>query len=177
MSLHEEITKSSEMKFDGKLIKVTYDTAMVNGREAWREVVHHPGASAIIVIDNEGRLVMERQYRYALQQGLLEIPAGKLDAGEDPLDCAKRELEEETGYKAKTWKSLGAVATSPGFCNEVIHIFLAKDLETGHTNWDPDEYVELEYFTLPELMEAIQKETIKDSKTLAAIALALPYLK
>ncbi|WP_295789017.1 NUDIX domain-containing protein [uncultured Veillonella sp.] len=177
MSFHEEITKSSEMKFDGKLIKVTYDTALVNGREAWREVVHHPGASAIIVIDNEGRLVMERQYRYALKSGLLEIPAGKLDAGEDPLTCAKRELEEETGYTAKEWISLGAVATSPGFCNEIIHIFLARDLEKGATHWDVDEYVELEYFTLEELLAAIKEESIKDSKTLAAITLAMPYLK
>ncbi|MDY3973349.1 MAG: NUDIX hydrolase [Veillonella caviae] len=177
MSFHEEITKSSEMKFDGKLIKVTYDTALVNGREAWREVVHHPGASAIIVIDNEGRLVMERQYRYALKSGLLEIPAGKLDAGEDPLTCAKRELEEENGYTAKEWISLGAVATSPGFCNEIIHIFLARDLEKGATHWDVDEYVELEYFTLEELLAAIKEESIKDSKTLAAITLAMPYLK
>lgn len=177
MSFHEEITKSSEMKFDGKLIKVTYDTALVNGREAWREVVHHPGASAIIVIDNKGRLVMERQYRYALKSGLLEIPAGKLDAGEDPLTCAKRELEEETGYTAKEWISLGAVATSPGFCNEIIHIFLARDLEKGATHWDVDEYVELEYFTLEELLAAIKEESIKDSKTLAAITLAMPYLK
>lgn len=177
MSLHEEVTQSSEMKFDGKLIKVTYDTALVNGREAWREVVYHPGASAIIVIDNEGRLVMERQYRYALKTGLLEIPAGKLDAGEDPLTCAKRELEEETGYKANEWTSLGAVATSPGFCNEIIHIFLAKDLEQGQTHWDADEYVELEYFTLDELLKAIKAEEIKDGKTLAAITLALPYLK
>ncbi len=123
MPISKEIQKSSEMKFDGKLIKVTYDIADVNGNEAWREVVHHPGATAIVVVTEDNKIVMERQFRYALQQPLLEIPAGKLD------------------------------------------------------NWDPDEYVELEYFTLPELLEAIKAEQIKDSKSLAALMLAMPYLK
>lgn len=177
MSLHREKQISSEMKFDGRLIKVTFDIADVNGKDAWREVVHHPGASAIVVIDEKGRIVMERQFRYALDRGLLEIPAGKLDAGEDPLTCAKRELEEETGYKAEEWISLGAIATSPGFCNEVIHLYVAKGLSKGQTHWDDDEYVELEYYTFDELMAAIRKEEIKDGKTLAALALALPYIK
>lgn len=177
MSLHREKQISSEMKFDGRLIKVTFDVADVNGKEAWREVVHHPGASAIVVIDDQGRIVMERQFRYALDRGLLEIPAGKLDGAEDPLHCAKRELEEETGYKASEWISLGAIATSPGFCNEVIHLYVVKGLSKGETNWDDDEYVELEYYTFDELMEAIRKEEIKDAKTLAALALAMPYIK
>lgn len=177
MSLHREKQISSEMKFDGRLIKVTFDVADVNGKEAWREVVHHPGASAIVVIDDQGRIVMERQFRYALDRGLLEIPAGKLDGAEDLLHCAKRELEEETGYKASEWISLGAIATSPGFCNEVIHLYVAKGLSKGETNWDDDEYVELEYYTFDELMEAIRKEEIKDAKTLAALALAMPYIK
>lgn len=177
MSLHREKQISSEMKFDGRLIKVTFDVADVNGKEAWREVVHHPGASAIVVIDDQGRIVMERQFRYALDRGLLEIPAGKLDGAEDPLHCAKRELKEETGYKASEWISLGAIATSPGFCNEVIHLYVAKGLSKGETNWDDDEYVELEYYTFDELMEAIRKEEIKDAKTLAALALAMPYIK
>ena len=177
MSLHREKQISSEMKFDGRLIKVTFDVADVNGKEAWREVVHHPGASAIVVIDDQGRIVMERQFRYALDRGLLEIPAGTLDGAVDPLHCAKRELEEETGYKASEWISLGAIATSPGFCNEVIHLYVAKGLSKGETNWDDDEYVELEYYTFDELMEAIRKEEIKDAKTLAALALAMPYIK
>ena len=160
MAISNEIQKSSEMKFDGKLIKVTYDIADVNGNEAWREVVHHPGATAIVVVTEDNKIVMERQFRYALQQPLLEIPAGKLDPNEEPLNCAKRELAEETGYRANQWIPLGTIATSPGF-----------------SNWDPDEYVELEYFTLPELLEAIKAEQIKDSKSLAALMLAMPYLK
>ena len=110
MAISKEIQKSSEMMFDGKLIKVTYDIADVNGNDAWREVVHHPGATAIVVVTEDNKIVMERQFRYALQ----------------------------TGYRAKEWISLGTIATSPGFCNEVLHLYLAKDLTMGETHWDPD---------------------------------------
>ncbi|WP_127062285.1 NUDIX hydrolase [Veillonella sp. 3627] len=173
----QEHKLSSEMKFDGKLIKVTYDIAEVNGKESWREVVHHPGASAVVAIDEENRIIMEKQFRYALNDYLLEIPAGKLDKGEDPLVCAKRELEEETGIIASEWISLGTIATSPGFCNEVIHLFVAKGLSKGEIHWDEDEYVEVERYTFDELLQRIQEEKIKDSKTLSALLLAMPYLK
>ena len=173
----QEHKLSSEMKFDGKLIKVTYDIADVNGKEAWREVVHHPGASAVVAIDEENRIIMEKQFRYALNDYLLEIPAGKLDAGEDPLVCAKRELEEETGIIASEWISLGTIATSPGFCNEVIHLYVAKGLSKGEIHWDEDEYVEVERYTFDELLQRIKEEKIKDSKTLSALLLAMPYLK
>ncbi len=173
----QERKLSSEMKFDGKLIKVTYDVAEVNGKEAWREVVHHPGASAVVAIDENNRIIMEKQFRYALNDYLLEIPAGKLDAGEDPLVCAKRELEEETGIIASEWISLGTIATSPGFCNEVIHLYVAKGLSKGEIHWDEDEYVEVERYTFDELLQRINDETIKDSKTLSALLLAMPYIK
>lgn len=173
----QECKLSSEMKFDGKLIQVTYDIADVNGKEAWREVVHHPGASAVVAIDEDNRIIMEKQFRYALNDYLLEIPAGKLDKGEDPLVCAKRELEEETGIIASEWISLGTIATSPGFCNEVIHLFVAKGLSKGEIHWDEDEYVEVERYTFDELLQRIQEEKIKDSKTLSALLLAMPYLK
>ena len=173
----QERKLSSEMKFDGKLIKVTYDIADVNGKEAWREVVHHPGASAVVAIDEDNRIIMEKQFRYALNDYLLEIPAGKLDAGEDPLVCAKRELEEETGIIASEWIGLGTIATSPGFCNEVIHLYVAKGLSKGEIHWDEDEYVEVERYTLDELLQCIKEEKIKDSKTLSALLLAMPYIK
>ena len=173
----QERKLSSEMKFDGKLIKVTYDVADVNGKEAWREVVHHPGASAVVAIDEDNRIIMEKQFRYALNDYLLEIPAGKLDAGEDPLVCAKRELEEETGIIASEWISLGTIATSPGFCNEVIHLYVAKGLSKGEIHWDEDEYVEVERYTFDELLQRIKEEKIKDSKSLSALLLAMPYLK
>ena len=108
---------------------------------------------------------------------LLEIPAGKLDAGEDPLVCAKRELEEETGIVASEWISLGTIATSPGFCNEVIHLYVAKGLSKGEIHWDEDEYVEVERYTFDELLQRIKEEKIKDSKSLSALLLAMPYLK
>lgn len=173
----QERKLSSEMKFDGKLIKVTYDIADVNGKEAWREVVHHPGASAVVAIDEDNRIIMEKQFRYALNDYLLEIPAGKLDAGEDPLVCAKRELEEETGIIASEWISLGTIATSPGFCNEVIHLYVAKGLSKGEIHWDEDEYVEVERYTFDELLQRIKEEKIKDSKSLSALLLAMPHLK
>ena len=173
----QERKLSSEMKFDGKLIQVTYDIAEVNGKEAWREVVHHPGASAVVAIDENNRIIMEKQFRYALNDYLLEIPAGKLDKGEDPLVCAKRELEEETGIIASEWISLGTIATSPGFCNEVIHLYVAKGLSKGEIHWDEDEYVEVEHYTFDELLQCIKEETIKDSKTLSALLLAMPYIK
>ena len=173
----QERKLSSEMKFDGKLIKVTYDIADVNGKEAWREVVHHPGASAVVAIDENNHIIMEKQFRYALNDYLLEIPAGKLDAGEDPLVCAKRELEEETGIVASEWISLGTIATSPGFCNEVIHLYVAKGLSKGEIHWDEDEYVEVERYTFDELLQCIKDEKIKDSKTLSALLLAMPYIQ
>jgi len=173
----QERKLSSEMKFDGKLIQVTYDIAEVNGKEAWREVVHHPGASAVVAIDENNRIIMEKQFRYALNDYLLEIPAGKLDKGEDPLVCAKRELEEETGIIASEWISLGTIATSPGFCNEVIHLYVAKGLSKGEIHWDEDEYVEVEHYTFDELLQCIKEETIKDSKTLSALLLAMPYIQ
>lgn len=176
MAIPEEKQKSSDLRFDGKLIKVTYDIADIAGKEAWREVVHHPGAAAIVPVLDDGRIVMERQYRYAIQTPLLEIPAGKLDGSEDPLVCAKRELQEETGYTAKHWDSLGTIATSAGFSNEKIHIYLAKGLTAGQTHFDDDEYVELSYMKVPDLLEALRKEEVKDAKTLAALLLALPKL-
>ena len=122
-------------------------------------------------------MIMEKQFRYALNDYLLEIPAGKLDAGEDPLVCAKRELEEETGIVASEWISLGTIATSPGFCNEVIHVYVAKGLSKGEIHWDEDEYVEVERYTFDELLQRIKEEKIKDSKSLSALLLAMPYLK
>lgn len=131
----------------------------------------------MVAIDEDNRIIMEKQFRYALNDYLLEIPAGKLDAGEDPLVCAKRELEEETGIIASEWISLGTIATSPGFCNEVIHLYVAKGLSKGEIHWDEDEYVEVERYTFDELLQRISEEKIKDSKTLSALLLAMPYLK
>ncbi len=172
-----EIQLSSETVFDGKLLHVTYDTVQVeNGNTSWREVVRHPGAVAILAVLPDGKILMEHQYRYAIGNTLLEVPAGKLDKGEEPLAAAKRELEEETGYQAKNWKQLGSIFTSPGFCDEVIHIFLATDLEKGEQHLDDDEFVELVSYSVPELEEKILKGELYDGKTLAGLMMAKPYL-
>lgn len=178
MSVGIEKKISSEVCFPGKMITVTYDVAQLeNGREAWREVVHHPGASAVILQKKDGTIVMEYQYRYALAEILLEIPAGKLDQGEDPIICAKRELQEETGYVAEHWTALGSIATSPGFCNEIIHIYFATDESKGENHLDDDEFVDLVYYTKEELLTMIRDGRLKDAKSISALMMAMPYLK
>ena len=172
-----EIQLSSKTVFDGKLLHVTYDTVQVeNGNESWREVVRHPGAVAILAVLPDGKIIMERQYRYAIGDTLLEIPAGKLDEGEEPLAAAKRELHEETGYDAEHWKKLGSIVTSPGFCDEVIHIFLATGLEKGEQQLDEDEFVEVLACSLEELEGKIATGELFDGKTIAGLMMAKPYL-
>jgi len=160
---------TSEIAYKGKFLKIDHDTVLVpNGNVSDREVVRHPGAAAIIAfVDN--KIVFERQYRYAVDKTLLEIPAGKKDLGEDTLITAKRELKEETGYIAGDMKYLGAIYTSVGFCDEKIDIYLAKNLTKGDTSFDMDEIIELEYYTLDEVKAMIRDGIITDAKTISAI--------
>lgn len=169
---------STENKFNGKMISVYYDSVEVpSGRTAWREVVRHPGACGIIAQLPNGKIILEHQYRYAIDEVLIEIPAGKIDKGEDPAVCAKRELAEETGYIAKTWKSLGSIAMSPGFCDEIIHLYYATDLEKGDAKLDIDEFLEVQTYSKEEILEMICSNKIIDSKTIAAMLKAMPILK
>ncbi len=168
---------SSSMKFEGRMLKLSVDTVQLpSGKSATREVVHHPGASAVVVRRDDGCILLERQYRYPLDEVIWEIPAGKLDAGEDPLACAKRELEEETGLCANDWTYLGPILTTPGFCDEVLHIYLAGQIYEGNRAWDEDEYVELFYKTPEEIKDMILKNELTDGKTLAALLMALVKL-
>lgn len=172
------MTLSSDSIFEGKVIKVTLDKAKLpSGNESTREVVRHPGAAAVVVVNEKKEILLEHQYRYALDEVILEIPAGKLDPEESPLSCARRELEEETGIKAMEWISLGSIVTSPGFCDETIYIYLARQLSQGEKSWDEDEYVELEYFSLEQLDELMIRGRLKDAKTLAALQLAKIHLQ
>lgn len=167
-----ERLQDREEVFAGRLLHVYRDRVLVSGdRSAMREVIHHPGAVAVVAIDHAGRALLVRQWRHAVGRAVWEICAGTRDPGEDPANTATRELAEETGYRAARWRSLGAGCVSPGYTDELIHLFLAEELSAGPTDTDDDEEVESRFFTQPEVVELVQRgET--DLKTLAGLALA-----
>lgn len=146
---------------------------LVNGRQATRDIVLHPGAVAIVAITDQEEIVLVRQFRYPVQEILHEIPAGKLDPGEDPLICAKRELAEETGYVAEKWTKLTSFYTVPGFCNETIHLFLAQDLQEKPAHPDEDELIESYKVPLTKALEKVTTGEIKDAKSITGILWAL----
>ncbi len=156
--------------FKGKIFTVVEDTiAFPNGTEAKWDVLLHDGAAAMVPIDNDGRIVLVEQYRCVADGMILEIPAGKLEKNEDPALCAARELEEETGYKAKAIEKIGSIYSAVGFSDEVVELFVAKGLEKGTMNLDEDEYVNVKKYTLQEVIDMILTGKIKDSKTISAI--------
>ena len=176
MSIKEEKLIQRHPAFEGRMLHVYDDDVEIGGRKAHREVVLHPGASAVIPVTKEGEVLFVRQYRYAVEQPLLEIPAGKLDPGENPDTCAARELTEETGYITTHMVKLGHIYTTPGFCNETIHLYLADQLVPGEQHLDPDEYLDVISIPLPEVWKKIASGDIQDAKTLAAFAMARDIL-
>ena len=149
---------------------VTEQIELPNGKEVTWELVKHIGAAAVIPIDEDGKIIMVEQYRNASDCVTLEIPAGTLDAkNEDPINCAHRELEEETGYKSENLEFLFKFYSSIGICDEVISIYVAKDLIKTQQNLDEDEFVELKRFTLDELINMIYDGTIIDNKTISSL--------
>ncbi|RXT13824.1 NUDIX domain-containing protein [Ammoniphilus sp. CFH 90114] len=170
MSKFNEKTVKSDVIFEGKVITLQVDEVeLPNGKLAKREIVRHPGAVAVIAITPENRMIMVRQFRKPLEKTILEIPAGKLEKGEEPLVCAERELIEETGYRAEEMKFVSSFYTSPGFANEIIHIYEASGLESGDAQPDQDEFVDLVEVTLEQAFEYIQSGDIIDAKTIFAI--------
>ncbi|QSX08912.1 NUDIX hydrolase [Alkalibacter rhizosphaerae] len=168
--MFREETISSEIKYKGIIVDLHIkDVRLPNGKMAKREIVTHPGASAVLALD-EGELILIRQFRKPVETELLEIPAGKLDPGEDPKDCAFRELEEETGYRALSMEKVGLIHTSPGFSNEVIHLYFTDDLIEGTLNRDEDEFMGVERIPLKELSSYLVEGKITDAKTLAALS-------
>lgn len=164
--------------FDGLIIHVDRDTVTLpDGNTSQREIVRHPGAAAVVPVLDDGRVVMVRQYRYSIGEATLEIPAGKLDDGEEVLTCANRELKEETGYTCARLHKLLAFVSSPGFTDEVIHIFLAEGLTPGEAGGDDDEFVETEEVALDELADMIYDGRIRDGKSVAGILAAALYLE
>jgi ADP-ribose pyrophosphatase len=170
----EEKENSFEQKFKGNILDVKkYTVTLPNNKTAFREVVEHPGAVAVFPIDFENNIYLVNQYRFPIRNNLIEIPAGKFDfINEDPLECGVRELKEETGITAKNWIKLGIIHTTPGFSNEILHLFLAKDLTFGHSNTDEDEFLEIYKINLIDFEEKIIKGEITDSKTICAYSIA-----
>lgn len=169
MNLYEKTIKEEQV-FKGKILDLRIQTVeLPNGSISTREIVKHPGAVAILAFKDEDTLIMVEQYRKALERELLEIPAGKLEIGENPEECAKRELEEETGYKSKTMEFLGKICTAPGFCDEVIYIFKAKDLYEGKAGGDDDEFINVKELKIGEIIKKIKSGEIIDSKTISAL--------
>ena len=161
---------STETVFDGKLLKIAVDKVILpDGKEAVRELVHHPGAVAILPVLEDGSIVFVKQYRYPLDSILYEIPAGKLELNEDPLECATRELSEETGYSASKWSKLTTIATTPGFTDEIIHLYLAEGLELHEQHTDDDEFIEVVTIGQDDVRKMLLSETIFDAKTLSAL--------
>jgi ADP-ribose pyrophosphatase len=162
----------SETVFSGKVFNVRIDEITYNsGNKGIRELVMHNGGAVVLPITNEGKVVLVKQYRYPFDKFLYELPAGKLEPNEDPLLCASRELQEETGYTTDNITKLGSIYTTPGFCSEELHIYLAKDLTSGEHNREEGEYgMEMHEFEMKEVTEMILDGRIKDSKTIAGIA-------
>ena len=164
---------SSENIYDGTLLHVKKDKVeLPNGDISYREWIKHPGASAVIPVTDNNEIILVRQYRYPIQQVTLEIPAGKLDAeGEDPLDCAKRELSEETGYQAEKYTFLTKLATTVGFSNEFIYIYAAEGLTAGRQHPDEDEFINVCTLTMDEAMAKVRSGEICDAKSITAVLL------
>lgn len=176
MGVKIEKMRSSKKIYEGKIIHVSLDEVEVNGDITEREWVEHPGAAAVLAITEKKEILFVRQYRYAVGKVLLEIPAGKRDLGETPESCALRELEEETGYKGTLLK-LGSIYTTPGFCDETIHLYLAENLVSGTPHLDDYEYLDVLKIPVEEVFSLIKEGKIEDAKTLSAVLLATPYLK
>ena len=169
MDLSEKMV-SSQTIFEGKIIKVTLDQARLpDGSVAPREVVYHPGGVAVLALDEDNTVYLVKQYRYPIQQLLLELPAGKLDHGaeENVLLGAQRELSEETGLEAAQWTYLGYTLASPGFCDEALHMYLARGLTRKRQHLDEDEFLDVVTMPFGQLVEQVMDGTITDGKTVS----------
>jgi ADP-ribose pyrophosphatase len=156
--------------YSGKVITLNVDTVQLpNGVTVDLETIRHPGAAAVVPVKDDGTVVLIRQFRHAAGGFIYEIPAGKLDSGEDPLQCASRELEEEVGYRASSFELLSSIFTAPGFADEVIHVYKATGLTKGRQQLDRDEVLEIVEMPLGQAIERIQDGTIRDGKTIVGL--------
>ncbi len=170
MAIEPEKGISKETVYDGKLFKVIKEKVRIaNGNERPREIVVHPGAVALVVIDNEDKIILVSQYRRATDRVLLEIPAGTREPNEDAETCARRELSEETGYEASDVLRLGGFYSAPGFCTEYLECFLMRDLKDKPGTADEDENIEISRLSMGEALQAIKTGEICDAKSIAGI--------
>jgi len=177
MSFFEEQLESKTV-YEGLIVDVKRDIAKLqNGNNAEREVVVHPGGVGIVALTDENKVLMVRQYRYPMEEVVLEIPAGKLDGKEDPFECAVRELSEETGYTANEYVDLGAIYPSPGFCKETLYLYLALDLVPGKMHLDENELLSVEKIEIDELIRQIMANELKDAKSVVGILKAKRYME
>ncbi len=159
-----------QLRYQGTVLKIYEDTVLANGHEAHWDFIHHDGAAAVVPVMDDGKILMVRQYRNALDRETLEIPAGKLDApGEPKRLCAHRELEEETGYRSEDLEYLISINTTVAFCDEAIDIFVARNLIPSHQHLDEDEVIDVEAWELDDLLKLIYEGKMSDGKTVAAI--------
>ncbi|RQD67215.1 MAG: NUDIX hydrolase [Tindallia sp. MSAO_Bac2] len=174
----EEKTLKSQKIYEGKIVTLRLDTVELPDKKySKREIVEHSGAAAVVPVTTEGNVIVVKQYRKPVETVLLEIPAGRLEQDEDPETCARRELAEETGYSTDHLEKILDYYTSPGFSDEIIHIYLAHNLEEGKAKPDEDEYLEVIEIPFDELLQKIMDGEIKDSKTVIGILAADRILK
>lgn len=173
-----EIKNASEEIFDGVILHVFRDTVTLpNGKKAGRELIRHVGAVAVVPVDDEGNVYIERQYRYPLDAVITEIPAGKLDSkAEDRLSAAKRELKEETGITADEWTDMGVYYPAAAYCDEKINIYLARKLDFGEQMLDEDEFLNFKAVPMKELIDDVMSGRITDGKTQVGILKAAKLL-
>ena len=165
-----ETIKNREVIHEGKVVR--YEKLIVTtpgGSTAYRDIIRHPGGCVIVPIDDEGYTYLVRQYRVAFEEVIMEFPAGKLDPGEEPAACAARELLEETGFRAASINHIASVYPSPGFCDEVLHVFLANGLTAGPSSPDEDEFIEVLRYKPEDLISMVLGGEIKDAKTVIGI--------
>ena len=168
--MHTETKIESKRIYDGKVLKLDVDTvALENGKSAEREIVRHRGACAVLAVDENDDFYLVRQFRYPYGKEMLEIPAGKLDEGEEPLVCAKRELLEETGLRAEKWEYVGGFCPSPGYTDEIVHIYIARELSEGEAKPDDDEFLDVVKHNIIKISKMIDSGEITDAKTVLAI--------
>jgi ADP-ribose pyrophosphatase len=167
VDLHlKEVQVDSELAYEGHFLKVQRDTVRLpDGKQSKREYIKHPGAVVILPLFDDGSVLLERQYRYPLQKVFIEFPAGKIDPNEDPLDCAKRELQEETGYTAADWQFLCTIHNAIAYSDEHLDIFVARGLIAGESRLDDGEFLETFTATVPDMLSWIREGKISDVKT------------